>query len=127
MAVSWLTGTYYPEKEKCSKCGNCGAVVIWRDMKQHEAFHATFSNRIGQDMSKVLWCDPGNHAFKAGSPGSVNFQGTQIDEDGMTRTVDTDACAEHNPYAPQNLKDDSIRRRLTAEAEHELRESSPEI
>lgn len=72
-------------------------------------------------MSNVMWCDPGDHSFKANAPGSVHFQGTQVDENGIRQTVDTDACAEHNPYAPESTKDDVQRRRLTAQAEAELK------
>ncbi len=80
------------------QCGSCQAIIEPKMIQYHNNFHETFSNRIGQDMSRVLWCDPGNHAFKAGSPGSVNFQGSQTEENGAVTTTDVDACAEHNPF-----------------------------
>jgi hypothetical protein len=75
-------------------------------------------------MSKVLWCDPGDHDFKAGAPGSTHFTGTMIDNDGKTVTVDQDACRLHNPYAQKN--DDLDRQALTSiEHKNLLKESEP--
>lgn len=79
------------------KCGNCGAHVAPGDIKQHEAFHETFSNRKDATMSKVLWCDRGDHPFKAGALGSSNFEGTMIDDNGINQHVSEDVCADHNP------------------------------
>lgn len=56
-------------------------------------------------MSKVLWCDPGNHAFKAGSPGSIHFQGSSVGDNGEQINSDVDACIDHNPFRaePKNI------------------------
>jgi hypothetical protein len=86
----------------------------------HTNFHKTFTNRSDGNMSSVLWCDPGNHAFKAGSPGSVHFQGTQVNGDGADESVNTDACAVHNPYAPKDVKEREEKKMLTAQVEEEL-------
>lgn len=55
-------------------------------------------------MSNVLWCDPGNHAFKANEPGSVHYQGTAYEKDGSRHEADVDACSQHNPFGahPEN-------------------------
>lgn len=47
-------------------------------------------------MSGVAWCDPGNHAFKAGEPGSQSFSGTTRDEEGNPVRIEMDACAKHS-------------------------------
>lgn len=46
-------------------------------------------------MSSVKWCDPGNHAFKAGIKGAQNFQGIEYGDDGAQHVVSQDACPEH--------------------------------
>lgn len=71
-------------------------------------------------MSTVLWCDNGNHAFKAGIPGAAHFEGTQTNGEGATVSMSQDVCPEHNPYAPADIKEEFQRKRLTAEAETEL-------
>lgn len=48
-------------------------------------------------MSKVAWCDGGDHAYKANQEGSATFAGTQYDKDGNPVQVTMDYCAEHNP------------------------------
>jgi hypothetical protein len=101
-------------------CGTCGATVPWKNQKQHENFHKTFSNLREDNMSNVTWCDPGNHAFKTGTPGAIHFEGTQVNAEGKSESVSTDACPEHNPYAESSVKDNAQRLRLTAEAEQEL-------
>lgn len=80
------------------KCGECGAHVAPKDRTQHENFHENFSNRRDATVSKVMWCDRGDHPFKAGAPGSSTFEGTMVDEDGVTQRVTEDVCAEHNPF-----------------------------
>jgi hypothetical protein len=86
-------------------CGTCGATVQWSKQSQHENFHKTFSNRIGDDMSNVSWCDYGDHAFKRGAEGSASFSGTEYDSAG--RPVDTkmDTCSDHNPLNIQRNAD----------------------
>jgi hypothetical protein len=44
-------------------------------------------------MSRAAWCDQGEHAFKLGEPGSQTMSGTEIGEDGISRTIDYDMCA----------------------------------
>jgi hypothetical protein len=116
----------YPEFQlgRIMQCGDCGAICTVSTRQQHENFHKIYSHRRNASMSNVLWCDPGNHAFKAGAAGSIHFQGSQIDDDGKTVTVDTDACAEHNPHAPKATRENAERMRLTAEAEQELNDNA---
>ncbi len=71
-------------------------------------------------MSRFLWCDPGDHPFKAGTPGSAHFQGTQTDQNGAQQTLTQDVCPEHNPYATIEQKENAERKRLTREAAAEL-------
>lgn len=47
-------------------------------------------------MSNVLWCDPGDHPFKAGMPGSQRFNGTTIGEEGEVINALMDACPDHS-------------------------------
>lgn len=47
-------------------------------------------------MSRVSWCDYGDHAFRAGQDGSASFEGTEY-ENGIPRQTTMDACPEHNP------------------------------
>lgn len=76
-------------------------------------------------MSTVLWCDKGDHAFKAGVPGALHFTGTQTDEDGRQVDMTQDICPEHNPYAPVKLRENAERKTLTAKAEEELNTERP--
>jgi hypothetical protein len=46
-------------------------------------------------MSTALWCDPGEHAFKGGEPGSQSFDGSRVNEDGHATNVRVDVCAKH--------------------------------
>jgi hypothetical protein len=101
-------------------CATCNGLIHSSVWKFHENFHLTFTNRSDGNMSSVLWCDTGNHAFKAGSPGAAHFEGTQTDADGVPQTMTQDVCAEHNPYAPAAEKEKAERLRLTAQAESEL-------
>jgi hypothetical protein len=99
----WLTGPSYSasydiQQGRIDECGTCGSYVPYRNKTQHENFHKTFSNSRSESMSNVLWCDPGDHAFKAGSPGALHFQGTETDENGRTVSSEVDACAKHNPF-----------------------------
>lgn len=48
-------------------------------------------------MSQVLWCDYGDHAYKASEPGSVSFSGQQYDENGVSQQMQMHACRKHNP------------------------------
>jgi len=96
--VIWLTETIASSAGTLYRCGNCGAAVPGKNTRQHEDFHQTFSNRKDDSMSTVLWCDPGNHAFKKGAPGSLHFEGELVNEEtGMTENQSMDACVDHNP------------------------------
>lgn len=79
------------------ECFDCGAWVPAESLTQHNNFHKTFSNRRDATMSNVLWCDPGEHAFKDGAKGSIHFDGSGVDDDGKTVNETFDACIEHNP------------------------------
>lgn len=81
-------------------CITCGAYATPKTEAQHVNFHKTFSNLRSEDMSKVSWCDYGNHPFKAGETGSASFEGTEFD-DGVPRLTTMDACSEHNPLKVQ--------------------------
>lgn len=81
-------------------CFECGATVHPSNYGQHSNFHANFIHRAevkdGFAVSAVKWCDKGNHAFKAGEPGSQSFTGTNRNDDGSEETVHLDMCAEHS-------------------------------
>lgn len=85
----WLTGS--------NECGTCGATVGYNRRTQHENFHKTFSNVRSEDMSRVSWCDYGNHAYKRGVAGSVTLNGVEYDDDNVAHNTDMDACPDHNP------------------------------
>lgn len=90
--------TYSTQGSGMEDCLTCGASVPWKNKPQHVNFHKNYSNRRGEDMGKVAWCDYGNHAFKMGEKGSATFSGTEYDENtGQPYQTDMDACAEHNP------------------------------
>ncbi len=102
-------------------CGTCGASVLWRNRRQHENFHKTFSNLRGEGMSKVSWCDYGDHAFKTGEKGSASFNGTEYDENGVPVQTAMDACSKHNPL---NQAREAAKYSLTTEEYREV--SNPE-
>jgi len=60
-------------------------------------------------MSNVKWCDPGEHAFKAGVPGSQSFSGTSVDESGNIVQMSMDACPDHSfqPQTPRKAVTDT--------------------
>jgi hypothetical protein len=79
----------------------CGANVtmgVATDM--HTGYH---NNMISREesiaMSSVVWCDPGNHAFKAGTRGSQSMTGTEYDDNGNPAQVRMDICPEHTQKA----------------------------
>jgi len=53
------------------------------------------------NVSAVLWCDKGDHAFKAGTPGSQSFRGETVGRDGQPEIVFMDVCPEHSLAATQ--------------------------
>lgn len=71
-------------------------------------------------MSKVLWCDRGDHAFKADAPGSTTLTGEQVDDNGVRVRVEEDICPEHNPFLKAKREREE-KAALTAKAEAELR------
>jgi hypothetical protein len=117
--LEWGTHTDL-QKGRVRQCGNCGAIITATTIVQHQNFHKTFTHRKDGGMSKVLWCDPGDHPFKADAPGSATLQGSQVDDNGMRQEVTQDVCVTHNPYASQTAKDNAVRAQLTAAAETEL-------
>ncbi len=88
--------------ERLMHCATCGSSVGTRNRVQHENFHKTFSHRREEDMSRVNWCDYGNHAFKRGEEGSASFSGTEY-KDGVPIATQMDACREHNPLNASRL------------------------
>lgn len=77
------------------KCGECGATVKSAEYDRHAKWHKEIKE--SKDMSGVRWCDFGNHAFKAGAPGSGSFNATIAGANGP-ETIEQDACAEHSPF-----------------------------
>jgi hypothetical protein len=55
-------------------------------------------------MSNVAWCDPGDHAFKAGSPGSVDYTASIREDNGNKVTQTMDACGDHSPFRNEATK-----------------------
>lgn len=88
---------FMPRDIRAMECYTCGALVLPNTQIQHTNFHLTFSNRIGQDMSTVAWCDYGDHPFKNGEEGSGHFDGSEV-VDGRTINKVMDACSKHNPF-----------------------------
>lgn len=82
-------------------CPLCSALLHMGSLQAHSTFHDTYLNKetVGT-MSSAAWCDPGNHAFKAGEPGSQRFTGTSIDENGIPVRMEMDACKTHS-FQPQ--------------------------
>ena len=79
------------------QCSTCQGLVLKSQQDAHDIFHDTYINReeVGT-MSSAAWCDPGNHAFQAGEPGSQRFSGTSIDAEGNPVRMEMDACKEHS-------------------------------
>lgn len=76
------------------RCVKCGATVYQRDMNHHSNWHTEVEKGI--QVSNVKWCDPGDHAFKANTPGAVSFTGQQNDDQGIPQTVQMDVCGVHS-------------------------------
>jgi hypothetical protein len=95
MAIQWLQS--YAVMKSVDQCSECQALVERKYQRAHENFHVTFGHKKEVGMSKVSWCDTGEHAFKAGENGSASFEGVQY-EDGRPVNRQQDVCAKHNPY-----------------------------
>ena len=80
-------------------CTECGSTVHGARRNQHTNFHANYIHRAevkdGFAVSAVKWCDLGNHAFKANSPGSQSLNVVNRNEDGTEENVVMDMCGEH--------------------------------
>lgn len=112
------SGNYDPDVPNgFRKCLTCGACVTPGDMRQHENFHKTFTNLRSEDMSRVSWCDYGDHAFKSGESGSASFEGTEYDSNGVPISKTMDACSSHNPL---NVAKEAAKYALTPAAYDEL-------
>lgn len=72
-------------------CNQCLAVVQRVSADDHTRWH---EEQRRMTVSTVLWCDSGNHAFKAGRPGSQSVQGSEINEEGISVSVQQDVCPE---------------------------------
>lgn len=77
------------------QCTECQSIVLKDQTQAHDQFHTRLKDEATH-MSNVQWCDPGNHAFKAGEKGSQSFNGTQVNEEGIPVTVRMDACSKHS-------------------------------
>jgi hypothetical protein len=84
----------WPPIKNAQHCLECNGIVIPQNSEGHLAFHIGNYER-GKVMSNVLWCDPGNHVFKKGEPGSQSFNGTFVDDDGITQAQIMDVCSQH--------------------------------
>lgn len=96
-------GTYIQgEAVRARMCSLCNALVQNTEETRyaHEMFHEHWIPKAEVNaMSDVKWCDPGDHAFKAGCPGSQSMTGSEVDADGIARQVNMHACAQH-AYGP---------------------------
>jgi hypothetical protein len=86
-------------------CNTCHGFFIPSLRAEHEQFHKSYTNRTDGTMSSVTWCDPGNHAFKTGEPGSAHWEANTVGEDGAHTNGSMDACGKHNPFRvePKNI------------------------
>lgn len=79
-------------------CSACGASVYLggEEERMHDRFHTGMVPiQEALRLSNVKWCDAGDHAFKAGTPGSQSATMQEADEDGIMRSVNMDMCADH--------------------------------
>lgn len=93
------------KREHYHHCFTCGTIVPESALNQHHEMHVVAELKGKRNtMSQVSWCDEGEHAFKAGAPGSVDYSATVTDENGRRQTVVRDACADHSPFQPKEVK-----------------------
>lgn len=76
--------------------GTARALEQQRTIRQaeFERMNASFRERIAT-MGVALWCDPGDHPFKGGIPGSQSYVGTEVNDDGKEVQVQMNVCPEH--------------------------------
>jgi len=88
----------------CSRGGNGSLIDIQRggtfyvepsEVEQHERMYHRTTMEGTRTMSAVLWCDPGDHAFKANVPGAQSATMTVRNEEGVPEQQQFDACPEH--------------------------------
>jgi hypothetical protein len=84
-------------------CFSCGCIVPESALNHHHDYHL-FVAKKGNTVSTVSWCDPGNHPFKAGAPGSVDYTASVVNAEGRRETLVMDACADHSPFNPPEAK-----------------------
>jgi len=90
-------------------CNRCQGLFGPEYREQHDAFHESLSSREeARAMSAVAWCNPGNHAFEAGIPGSESGTMTVRDEEGQPITKTFDACPEHSFQSQRKAKAEAI-------------------
>ena len=86
-------------------CRACGVTVVGiSEIILHNEFHDRYILReVATAMGSAAWCDNGNHAFKAGTPGSQSGEFNQTDDDGRTVSVRFDSCPDHafQPNGPR--------------------------
>lgn len=63
-------------------------------LAEYEQQNGSFRERI-RTMGVALWCDPGDHPFKGGVPGSQSYVGTEVNDDGKEVQVTMNVCPEH--------------------------------
>lgn len=87
------------------QCFKCGAIIGSPDAQEdHYRFHLNMVPREEASvMSKVNWCDIGDHAFRANEPGSQTMTVQHTDDDGRTVTEAMDVCGMHS-MTPARMK-----------------------
>lgn len=73
------------------KCTQCDDTVYTPEA----SLHIERCQRKEDPMSRVAWCDPGDHAFKADTPGSQSGSMSVNGPDGTRKEIQYDACPKH--------------------------------
>lgn len=81
-------------RTRTGECLKCAATVSENNLHRHSDWHTDVEKGI--QVSNVKWCDFGDHAFKANTPGALSFTGQQNDENGLPQTVQMDVCGIHS-------------------------------
>lgn len=83
----------------CVKIDFINQFCEWPPTFWEGVLYSTMAHQHDHDaqtyVSAHLWCDPGNHAFCAGTAGSQSRQMTQVNEEGQPVQVQYDCCPEH--------------------------------